>query len=187
MSLSAAATFSLPPPSRSFCALCAAPPSAGIFVSAEISAADLCPRRRRGSASSCSSRTSRREPSCSHRTSSARVAVVDLPPPAPTGFRAGTSPSGGRRGSLPADLRCRRTSAPLRHRPCLDSALLRRRCNAPVRAARSTGQICCSTATSHGLVQDCSRRIHCSSAAPAKVFGTIKTSLFQIYYSLVFY
>jgi hypothetical protein len=54
------------------------------------------------------------------------------------------------------------------------------RCIASFRAVRSIGQICCSTVTSHGL-------IYCSFAAPAKVFGTIKPSFFQICYSSVFY
>lgn len=43
----------------------------------------------------------------------------------------------------------------------------------------SPDQICCFTMTSHGLIQDCSQCIHCSSAAPAGVFGTITPVCFR--------
>lgn len=90
------------------------------------------------------------------------------------------------------------SSAPARllpsvHHPCLElrphrpplPAFCRR---TPVRrcavrlcicAECSLGQICCFTVTSHSLVQDCSWRIQCSSAAPARVFGTIMPVCFR--------
>jgi hypothetical protein len=115
-----------------------------------------CQRHRRRSATSCSRQISR---------------------------SAGTSPSGGRRGSLPADLCCLRTSAPLWHRPCPNSTLLCSRCNARTAPARTPPS--CAVAASAALLR--LRTVSFKTAASVSTVHPLHLLKFLVPSSQVFF